>query len=138
MGIAENGEEGWQRGRTRFVALTRSLSTGIISLQLPRNDIGDPHMGRPRIYASDAERQRAFRARRRIQLEEQRQAPPATSAALGTAAALVAPLQPEDTGAASEPGADGLAAVWTMIEEIWKSVPEEEMARLPIDGAHQH
>lgn len=73
-------------------------------------------MGRPRIYTSDAERQRAFRARRRLKTADDNRH-----------------LAGPDT---VNEGA--LAAIFDMFDEIWGAVPDEEISRLPLDGAEQH
>ena len=39
---------------------------------------------------------------------------------------------------ASQPATPGSKPIWEVFEEIASSVPEEEWAKLPIDGAEQH
>ena len=75
-------------------------------------------MGRPRVYANDAERQRAFRARRRLK-----------------ATASGAPTPVELPGTVAE---GAVPAIWDLMEEIWGTVPDEEVRKLPVDGATQH
>jgi Arc/MetJ-type ribon-helix-helix transcriptional regulator len=38
----------------------------------------------------------------------------------------------------TEPAKPGSKPIWEVFEEITSSVPEEEWAKLPIDGAEQH
>jgi hypothetical protein len=96
-------------------------------------------MGRPRIYANDAERQRAFRARRR---QSAAHAEP-DSALKPTSDDGSAPVSKDDeTVAEAAPrGNDEDAtgpAVWEIFAEIWGSLPEQEFERLPSDGALEH
>jgi hypothetical protein len=94
-------------------------------------------MGRPRIYANDAERQRAFRARRR------------QATATGQPEPTVSPTLDRDTGVApvdgaaqDAPGENGATeagpTVWEIFEGIWGNIPEEEFEKLPKDGALEH
>jgi Arc/MetJ-type ribon-helix-helix transcriptional regulator len=45
--------------------------------------------------------------------------------------------EPEPAGVI-EPTTPGSKPIWEVFEEITSSVPEEEWAKLPIDGAEQH
>ena len=43
-----------------------------------------------------------------------------------------------ESGRAGGPAAPGHKPIWEVFEEITASIPEEEWARLPTDGAEQH
>jgi hypothetical protein len=93
-------------------------------------------MGRPRIYANDAERQRAFRARRRLKAANA-QRDPALDPTLdsGPTDAMIdgaAPEAPVDAGAE-----DAGPTIWEIFEEIWGSIPAEEFEKLPKDLSTQ-
>jgi Arc/MetJ-type ribon-helix-helix transcriptional regulator len=45
--------------------------------------------------------------------------------------------EPEPLGAV-EPTSPGHRPIWEVFEEISASIPDEEWARLPVDGAEQH
>ena len=48
-----------------------------------------------------------------------------------------AEADPESNGTI-EPTATGHKPIWEVFEEIANSIPEEEWAKLPVDGAEQH
>ena len=89
-------------------------------------------MGRPRIYANDAERQRAFRARRRLKAAIAQRDPAQNAALVDDVTAL-----PADEGAGQTVSANGAEnaapTIWDIFDEIWGSIPAEEFDKLPPD-----
>ena len=62
--------------------------------------------------------------------------------AIAEAVRLLLENLPADAGTRStgsgEPTAPGHRPIWEVFEEITASIPEEEWAKLPADGAEQH
>ncbi len=62
--------------------------------------------------------------------------------AIAQAVRLLLESKPNETATEpvglSEPATPNSKPIWEVFEEITSSVPEEEWAKLPIDGAEQH